>query len=222
MPTRIIALELGTTNSAVGYRDFDGGKPITDEEIVSVGLYNALPTCIVEADKNPHISRDLFGREALDMAMRNSRTVFTPNFKVDLVDPKTKGAHLEALRLATKMFTWMHGLYRERANLKTSDAPDGYDLRTYVTHPVRATLEQVAALRKAASDAGFQNVAVVSEADTVVRCALTKENNPLRTQVRSDALKLLIIGMGGGMTNIRLYSYTRRDCLEEGRRMRLS
>ena len=59
MPTRIIALELGTTNSAVGYRDFDGGKPITDEEIVSVGLYNALPTCIVEADKNPHISRDI-------------------------------------------------------------------------------------------------------------------------------------------------------------------
>ena len=222
MKVRIIGIDFGTSNSALGYRDFtkdENGNLVAESEpqLFSANAYKTIPTLVCERDNYG----DVFADECPNVDSDDFKFV-SSNFKMDFLEKvklqedvhefiQSNSETIDALRLTKKFFKFLYESYRNINKTSESVLATEYEIRTIVTCPVRTTETQKKALVCVAELAGFKNGSTPDEATTVMRYALGKPNSELRKILMSlpedSHLKILIVDMGAGTTDMVLYDY---------------
>jgi hypothetical protein len=209
MKLRVIGIDFGTSNSALGFRDYEKTEdtltPISDQIIISENDSGVLPTLIIE--KNEYIENDLFAFNALRRATSEDGLDVKSNFKMDLFDEVSEESKKEAVRLTEKYFTYFYKMYKNKDNL-SEESREGYQFETIITCPVRTQFTQKDILVRAAQKAGFPNVQIEDEAMTVMRYAMGRADyrKLLENEYEGTDFKILIVDMGAGTTDMILYS----------------
>lgn len=210
---RKIGIDFGTSTSVICYRDYrkeaDGTlAPAGEAVMLKDGTVSALPTMIIEKDKNEGVQQDLFAQAAYEAI--DPETQFEINFKMDLFNKTDEARRKEAIRLVEKYFGFLHGLYEENKHL-TVESEKEYEIQTCVSFPVRAEITEQDYILNAAKKAGFKNVASTNEVRACLQCAMESKDSPVRRLFEKhhekDIMNILMLDMGAGTTDIALSRY---------------
>lgn len=214
---RQIGLDFGTTTTVVMYRDYDEKNP--GKEIpLEFDSSSYVPTLILQegnittkTGKTRHTD-EKFGKEAA--GAENFHSLLKSNFKMDLIS-NDFSARKEAQELTQKFFRYLYAQYSAAA-LERKDSPIT-EVTTWVTHPAKFPKDAQDFLKNAAEKAGFPNVKLLDESKAAMTFALTYETGQIKKYVDSlgkDKIRVLLIDMGAGTTDIAVFSHNIVDPTE--------
>lgn len=206
MSERHIGIDFGTTTSAVYYANYMDDHTVTGSFLFFPGsTSNYVPSLIYETEE---LGEPLFGWDAQDHG-KNDPGHLHSYFKMDLLDPKKAD---EAKRLTRLFFKYLYDTYQKR-NIQISVQNTGtVKTSTVVTYPVRFSKRQQNILKKAAEDAGFPNVTMVTESESAMWYASTTqsgESEQLFSGLGKREITVMSIDMGAGTTDISVFEF---DC----------
>lgn len=211
---RQIGLDFGTTTTVVTYRDHDE-KNNGDTKPVMFDGADYIPTLILkegEITNKKGIIRhhdEAFGRDAENAdAFHN---FLKRNFKMDLINANP-AIRKEAQELTRKFFLYLYQQYSAKA-LEKKDNPIT-EISTVVTYPAKFPKDVQAFLKEAAEKAGFRNVKLLDESKAAMAFSLIYDTGSIKQYVHSrgkDKLKVMLIDMGAGTTDIAVFQYDIAD-----------
>lgn len=210
---RHIAIDFGTTTTVVAYQDREDGRQ-NKVELVNFSGNRYVPTVVLRegtiTDKKGRevpIAR-AFGWDAANKTVAHS--LLQSDLKMGLIseDPVVQ----ENARDITKaFFAYLHEHY---GNKTTSLKGVAYEETTIVTYPAKFPQEVQAFLKQAAEESGFRNVELLDEAKAAMAFSLHYETGEIRQYVNGlgkKTMKVMLIDMGAGTTDISLFAYDTAD-----------
>ena len=213
---RQIAIDFGTTTSALGYWDHE-----TDSDgivtLITTGKSgkNFCPTVILQAGtitnkRGEQIPcQEAFGWDAAGAA--DYHALLKRNFKMGLVSSNPVVCQ-EAQQLTEMFFRYLFAQYTNKAI-----NPKGGQFKkvsTIVTYPAKFPAQAQQSLKNAAEKAGFQNVTLLEEAKAAMQFVLDNETSELKDFLQNNQgkkLKVMLIDMGAGTTDIAIFEYDTLD-----------
>ena len=211
---RQIGLDFGTTTSVVTYRDYDE-KNSGDVKPVMFDGTDYVPTLILKEGSITNKKgvaihhEEAYGRDA-DNADR-FHSLLKRNFKMDLISANS-ALRKEAQELTGKFFHYLYQQYSAKA-LEKKDAPIT-EISTVVTYPAKFPKDVQVFLKEAAEKAGFRNVKMLDESKAAMAFSLIYDTGSIKQYVHrrgKNKLKVLLIDMGAGTTDIAVFQYEVAD-----------
>ncbi|MBP3655610.1 MAG: Hsp70 family protein, partial [Clostridia bacterium] len=202
---RRVGIDFGTSTTVVRVKNYedDGKTYIQDRlgcQVVMFGEFPTVPTLGRQMEDGTWI----WGHEAVK---ERKNSVLYQNFKMDMTHPeKSKKAE----ELIFGFFKYLYACYSEQ-DTGGFFGEQGVRTETVISYPVKWQSDQVELLLAAAAQAGFQNVTHMNEAKAAVIAALQQNSDKLcdlGIRRRGDKLKLLLVDMGAGTTDLVLGEYT--------------
>lgn len=132
-------------------------------------------------------------------------------FKMDLLSPDSRRRE-QARILTKKYFGHLYQKYTENQVRKKDGKTE--KITTVVTYPAKFSGELQAFLKEAAEEAGFANVLLVNEAQAAMQYALhfdSGETAAFFRNNRKQVLKVMLIDMGAGTTDIAVFEYDTQE-----------
>lgn len=211
---RQIGLDFGTTTTVVTYRDYDA-KNAGDIKPVMFDGTDYIPTLVLKEGtitNKKGMTRhhdEAFGRDAENADAFHS--FLMRNFKMDLIsaNPATRK---EAQELTRKFFVYLHQQYSAKA-LEKKDNPIT-EVSTVVTYPAKFPKDVQNFLKEAAEKAEFRNIQLLDESKAAMAFSLIYDTGSIKQYVHSlgkDKLKVMLIDMGAGTTDIAVFQYDVSD-----------
>lgn len=132
-------------------------------------------------------------------------------FKMELLSPDPRKRE-QAERLTKKYFGHLYQKYTENQVRKKDGKTE--KTTTVVTYPAKFSSELQAFLKEAAEKAGFSNVLLINEAQAAMQYALhfdSGETAAFFRNNRKQVLKVMLIDMGAGTTDIAVFEYDTQE-----------
>ena len=211
---RQIGLDFGTTTTVITYRDHDD-KNKGDTKPVMFDGTDYIPTLILlegEIINKRGIARhhaEAYGRDADNADAFHS--FLKRNFKMNLIS-ENPAEREEAQELTRKFFLYLYRQYSAKA-LEKKDDPIA-EISTVVTYPAKFPDDVQLFLKEAAEKAGFRNVVLLDESKAAMAFSLIYDTGSIKEYVSSlhkDILKVMLIDMGAGTTDIAIFQYDAAD-----------
>lgn len=211
---RQIGLDFSTTTTALAYQDRNGLNTAKPEMLTFNGRTH-VPTLIL---RNGTLTskkgletpiEEAFGWDAA--GKKKAHALLERNFKMGLIS-KNPTEQEKARMLTKKFFSYLYEHYKNTATVQKG--ADHESISTVVTYPAKFPKDVQDFLKQAAMDAGFQNVKLLDESKAAMAFSLTYETDPIRKHVdrlRKNKLKVMIIDMGAGTTDIAIFEYDTAD-----------
>lgn len=212
---RQIGVDFGTTTSVVCYRDF-GEDKCGDVKFIEFGSDKTLytPTCILKKGeytgrkgKKRSIQKEKYGWEAYYNTL--CYELLETDFKMKLLS-KNPEERAEAQKWTKKFIAYLYEAYCSGWVSNAGTALE--EINTYVTYPNQFQPEIQQFLKKAAEEAGFPNVIMISEAVAAMHYAVTHDNKKSVNLLQTSKGKqnIMLIDMGAGTTDIAVFEYDRQ------------
>ncbi len=210
MINRVIGVDFGTSTSVVCYCDYTDGKPGAVEYIL-FGGHKHSPTLILRDGtvKNKQ-GVEKHCEEQYGWNAENSNSFYTlleSNFKMDLISADAVKRE-KAEGLTRKFFAYLFQAYQSGNTVRKGQEPDS--VITYITYPGKFPPPVQEFLAGCAKAAGFENVSLLAEACAAMSYAQTHDTEATKKffdSHQNKALKVMLIDMGAGTTDIAIFDY---------------
>lgn len=203
---RKIGVDFGTTTSAVYYANvYDDGTTQGHFLHFPDGHSNYVPTLIYKPADEGEVC---FGWQAEARGDNDPEHLYG-EFKMELLDSQKAEA---AERRTRQFFKYMYKIYQNKAIQISGDEINSANTSTVVTYPAIFTDTQREILKKAAEDAGFPNVSMLTESEAAMWYASTTssgESERILSHLGKSKITAMSIDMGAGTTDISVFEY---DC----------
>lgn len=210
MINRVVSIDFGTSTSVVCYCDYMDGKPGTVEYIIFNG-HKYVPTLILNSGtiKNKQGNEKHCDEQyGWDAANANSfYALLESNFKMDLISGDIK-KRKRAEELTQKFFSYLFQAYKHGNTIRKDKELDS--VITYITYPGKFSQSAQDFLMQCAGNVGFENVKLLDEASAAINYALmhdTEETKNFFSRHKNSKLKVMLIDMGAGTTDIAIFEY---------------
>lgn len=198
MITRRIGIDFGTSTTVMMYKDYKDGKPMDKNPvIVTDDGVDTIPTVVRKVTGG----ETLFGKQAEDSEESGEVHV---NFKMDLASEGEQ--YQQALALTEEFFKYLRGLYE--AYLVDGEECDREE--TWISYPAKWKPEVIEDMKRAAGNAGFDNVAGMDEPTAAVNSLVYQNQGSLQRQGLLDVNRdnnVLMIDMGAGTMDLVFCKY---------------
>ena len=207
MVERYIGVDFGTTASAIHFTDRIEENLLQSNTLIFPGGHQKyVPTVIYEPTD---MEETLYGWDAEAMVTTDPVRIRL-DFKMALLDPARREEAEHYIRI---FYKYMYQVYQKRAVKVPGQDYDEKHTFTLVTYPAKFSDDQRRVLEKAAEDAGFPNVTMLSESEAAMWYAVGTENEEVQSvfsALNKETLTIMSADMGAGTADITIFEYDYR------------
>lgn len=198
MATRCIGIDFGTSSTVMYIKDFRDDGTDSQPQPVLVNGNPVIPSVAFVINNDFECSENfIFGQDA-EMCQIEGKIY--RNFKLDLISADTEIVK-RAKQLVSEFFKWLKVCYNDQILYMGIVENE----KTFVSFPVKWPENLREYMKRAAVEAGFQNVYGMDEASAAIQSLLYSSHETLQRYgilKKNQQLKVMLLDMGAGTSDL--------------------